>query len=419
MKKSNIKNSTLKGKNKTLGKKKSIKENLSKINNKLYFQAKTYFLTYKGISDANEVITKDSLAEFLTKENSNDRSVFPEKYLVCEETYESGENHFHVILIYSKRKQIRDVQHYDFLGVHPNIQTMRNMKAALDYVYKEDKQPKTNINIEQEINIALAQNSNTIFEFLYEQMIKDPINFDAYKFCELNNLTKYIYKANYSKAIKLLKEAQRVRANSTLSEKPGFRLITRTLIQETLTEDELKTYDSWNGYDTIVKYLNTMILQRGNRQQKSMNLLITGAPSTGKSALVYQRNPIPGRISIANFCSVYPMGMKDWFPEYRSDVYHCIYWNEAKLTSYNEDLILQLLDGSPVSLPAKGSSHKKVDNPLVIMTSNLTLDQLIKSKYGHNTYRLRIAQANLAVRIENVIIPPGYNLFLLQKLLIS
>ena len=112
------------------------------------------------------------------------------------------------------------------------------------------------------------------------------------------------------------------------------------------------------------------------------------------------------------------MGMKDWFPDYKSDIYSIIYWNEAKLTSYSYDTILQLLDGSPVMLPSKGGGHKKVDNPLVIMTSNMTLQQMIKQKFRHDKKYQVMARQNLSVRITNVIVPPGYDLFILQKLLV-
>ena len=381
-------------------------------------QSKTYFLTYRGISDSGQKITKQSLANFLLNQIPNDRKIRPVKYLICEQMYDSGQPHFHAILVYERRKQVTTPSHFDYLDIHPNIQTMRNMKAALQYVYKEDANPCTNMDVAQERRVARARDSSSLYAFLEEQMLKDPLNFDPYSYCVTHNLTREIYKANYMKAIRLLRETQRVHANNLLKNLPGFKVIDRTLIQQNLSPAELKLYDSWRGYQTIVNYLNTMVIEGGRRQQKSMNLLITGPPSTGKSALVWQRNPLPGRTSIANHCSVYPMGMKDWFPAYVSDVYHCIYWNQAKLTSYPQDIILQLLDGNPVMLPAKGGGHKKVDNPLVLMTSNMTLDQMILAKFGYNKEYVEMARANLAVRVQNVIIPQGKDLFILQKLLI-
>lgn len=377
-------------------------------------QAKVYFLTYAG----GPGISKESLVSFLVHGNPGDRSVRPEKYLVCAQTYASGQPHYHAILVYPRRKVVQRPDHYDFQGVHPHIQTMRNMKAALAYVVKQDAAPLSNMDLAQQDRVARAKDTSSLFDLLYAQMKKDPLGFDVFRYCQTHALTRQIYKANYTKAVRLIRQVQPVAANALLSGMPGLRPITRQFIQAQLTHEQLKTYDSWPGYATIVAFLNTMTAQRGARQQKSLNLLLTGPPGTGKSALVWQRNPLPGRSSIASHCSVYPMGMRDWFPQYRSDVYHAIYWNQAKLTSYSQDIILQLLDGSPVLLPAKGGGHKKVDNPLVVMTSNMTLDQMILVKFGYNRHYVALARANLAARVTNVVIPQGYTLFLLQKLLV-
>ena len=110
------------------------------------------------------------------------------------------------------------------------------------------------------------------------------------------------------------------------------------------------------------------------------------------------------------------MGLSQWFPKYQSGTYQLIYWNEAKLTSYSYDTILKLLDGSPMDLSNKGSVSRKVDNPLVIMTSNLTLNQMIQQKFGYNSNYISLAKDNLSVRVKNVVVPKGYDLFLLQKL---
>ena len=99
-------------------------------------------------------------------------------------------------------------------------------------------------------------------------------------------------------------------------------------------------------------------------------------------------------------------------------MYKLIYWNEAKFTSYSYDTILKILDGTKVDLPYKGGSILKYDNPLVIMTSNMTLEQMIHQKFCYNSSYIHKARKNLAVRVENVIVPPGFNLFILQKLLL-
>ena len=399
--------------------KKGVKKEDNSSKTEFRLLSKTFFLTYKGLTENGGKITKENLANYLLNQNLNERSNKPEKYLICEEMYDSGEPHFHVILVYPKRKDITSQDFYDYLGIHPNIQTMRNMKAALQYVHKEDSTPYTNMDITQEKRVARAKDSSSLYEFLREQMMKDPFNFDVFTYCVKHNLDKEVYKANYSKAIHLLKKVQQAQCNQLLSTKPGFKPITRTLIQQKLTLEELKTYDSWSGYQTIVDYLNQVPTHRFRRPAKTMNLLITGPKSTGKSALIWQTYIQPPFNPLNAHISVYPMGMKDWFPEYKSEVYDCIYWNQTKLTSYAYDTILQLLDGSPVMLPAKGGGHKKIDNPIVLMTSNMTLQQMIKEKFKYNLSYQVMARDNLSVRIQNVIIPDGLNLFLLQKLLVS
>ena len=91
-------------------------------------QAKTFFLTYSGISEkTGQKITKENLTEFFLKNNPLDRKVRPEKYLVCQQMYDSGQPHFHVILGYPRRKVILHQAHFDFLGIHPNIQSMLSL----------------------------------------------------------------------------------------------------------------------------------------------------------------------------------------------------------------------------------------------------------------------------------------------------
>lgn len=403
------------------GKKPSRKES-SKGENLLpttfRLSSKTFFLTYKGTSDSGQKLTKQSLVNYLLKRNPKDVKLYPEKYLICQQMYDSGQPHFHAILIYSKRKEITSSDHFDYLGIHPNIQTMRNMKAAIQYVYKQDPHPHTNMDVLQQRRVARAKDSSSLYQLLEEQMMKDPFNFDPIRFCHQHNLTKQIYKANFTKALNLIKLVRPVVCNKLLFEKPGFKPITRQLIQQKLSPSQLKIYDSWPGYQTIVDHLNQIPCYRFRRPAKTLNLLISGPASIGKSALVWQTYHQAHLNPLNRHCSVYPMGMKDWFPDYKSQIYDLIYWNQAKLTSYSYDTILQLLDGSPVMLPAKGGGHKKVDNPLVIMTSNMTLQQMIKVKFGYSPSMVDYARKNLAVRVTNVIVPQGYQLFLLQKLLV-
>ena len=348
-------------------------------------------------------------------------------YKIALEHHANGVPHLDILLIY-KNSILRRLTDFDYLYKHGDITTYKTLNSAiLSYGNKEDKSTLHNVEIiTDSITGKSIENYNEIlqlqqfkadpYRYLQLQMLKDPLHFNLEQYVRMHDLAQYI--PNWSSIKVKLKDMQLAAANLKLKSKSGFKYIDRKLIQSKLTSKQLSLYDSWTGYQTIVDYLNQMIVEKGARQQKTKNLLISGPPNTGKSALVWQRNPLPQRAAISNHCSVYPIGMSQWFPKYQSDVYHCIYWNQMKLTSYSYDTILKILDGSPLDLPNKGSVSRKVDNPLVIMTSNMTLDQMIYQKFGYNQDFQDMSKANLSVRIENVIIPPKYDLFLLQKLLV-
>ena len=354
-------------------------------------------------------------------------------YNLAVETHESGIPHLDILLIYDKSVR-HSLTHFDYLLKHPHITTYRNLnQAILDYGKKQDKQALSNIPQATKVVTAIDPEGSVTkttvhsllqvqqlkkdpYRYLQLQMLKDPLHFNLEQYVRKNDLNQHL--PSWSSLKTRLKDSQTAAANLTLKDKPGFQLITRQLIQSRLSPSQLLTYDSWSGYQTIVDKLNQMVLFKGNRDPKTLNLLITGQPNTGKSALVWHPNPHDHFNPISAYCSVYPMGMSKWFPKYQSDVYHCIYWNQMKLTSYSYDTILKLLDGSPLDLDTKGSVSRKVDNPLIIMTSNLTLQQMIKQKFGHNNDYMAMARSNLAVRVTNVVVPPKYNLFLLQRLLL-
>lgn len=350
-------------------------------------------------------------------------------YSVAWQTHPAtGQPHLDILLLYDK-VVLKSPSSYNYLlplcpqrpspttpGVFiTGYSKTRLNKAILQYGNKEDPTPISNLPQDLTSFLDIKKLQDDPYSYLYDRMKQDPLHFNLEQYVQKNQLSKNI--KGWSGIKTKLKDMQIAAANLTLKQKPGFKSITRSLIEEKLTLSELVLFDSWKGYQTIINYFNQLIFFKGNRQEKSLNLLITGAPNTGKSALIWQRNPLPERAAISSFCSVYPIGMQHWFPKYQSDVYHCIYWNQMKLTSYSYDTILKLLDGSPLDLPNKGSVSRKVDNPLIIMTSNLTLQQMIKQKFNYNKQYQQMARKNLAVRVQNVIVPLGYNLFLLQKLL--
>ena len=391
-------------------------------------------LRIPNLSPSLELLKQQVLDHLIIRQNK--RSVKLINWSVAWEVHpSSGLPHLDILLVYDKNFQAvyttfdylikdlkisqRDVG--DQVGVgHVWVTPYRLKKlnlAILEYGEKEDPEPLTNLSIKtKEDLLRVIKLKDDPYSYLYDQMCKDPLHFNLQEYVKIYQLSKHI--TNWSSIKVKLKDMQLAAANLLLKNKPGFKYINRSLIESSLSPEELVTFDSWDGYQIIVNYLNQIVLYKGDRDPKTLNLLITGAPNCGKSALLWHPKPHSHFNPISKYCSVYPIGMSQWFPKYQSDVYHCIYWNEAKLTSYSYDTILKLLDGSPLDLPNKGSVSRKVDNPLIIMTSNLTLDQMIHQKFFYNPSYIDLARTNLSVRVQNVIVPSGYNLFLLQKLLV-
>lgn len=323
--------------------------------------------------------------------------------------------HLDILVIYDKSVQHK-FTHFDYLIKHGKITTYRRLNAAiLDYGKKEDQEALSNLPEDSSKLIKVDQLKSNNYAYLESEMLKDPLNFNLEQYVYQNNLAKYI--SSWSSIKTKLKDMQQAAAHLRLQEKPGFKFISRSLIEESLDSKELKLFDSWKGYQTIVDYLNHIPTWSYKRPLKTKNLLITGEPNIGKTSFI-ESDLNKSFNCIEKYCSLYPMSSKTWWPNYKSEVYQVISWNETKLTAYSYDVILKVLEGAKVDLPQKGSSTLKYDNPLVLMTSNMTLEQMIKVKFGYSPDLIGLARKNLGARIENVIIPKGLNLFLLQKLLL-
>ena len=367
---------------------------------------------YTNSSESQLQLLKQQTLQFL-QQNQKHRHL--QYYSIAVQRHLNNVPHLDILLLYEKSVQT-SLNRFDKYIKHGDLTTYRKInECILNYNYKYDKFPLTNLPQDNKKIINLHELKRDPYRFLELQMLKDPLHFNVQQYLRANDLYHLI--SSWSSIKSKLKDSQEAAANLILRNKPGFQLITRQLIESQLSSDQLKLYDSWGGYQTIVNYLNQIPCYGYKRPLKTMNLLITGPPSIGKTSL-FQSDLNQSTNCVQNYISLYPMGFKDWWPKYRSQVYTLIFWNEAKLTSYSYDTILKVLEGSKVDLPYKGGSTRKYDNPLVIMSSNRTLDQLIYDKFPRSPFDRLMAQQNLAVRIHNVVVPKGHNLFLLQKLLL-
>lgn len=79
---------------------------------------------------------KERIATFLIQHNPT-----PSEVMVAEEHHQDGSPHYHCWINYPPSDRRVDSRHWDFEGVHPNIQVVRKEFAVKNYITKEDKDP--------------------------------------------------------------------------------------------------------------------------------------------------------------------------------------------------------------------------------------------------------------------------------------
>lgn len=94
--------------------------------------AKHFFLTYSNVEQQGWIeFTKEDLLGFLS-------GITGVNYVIaCKELHETGDTHFHALVRFTRAKNLRNQNFFDFNGVHPNIQSCRNPPASIEYIKKD------------------------------------------------------------------------------------------------------------------------------------------------------------------------------------------------------------------------------------------------------------------------------------------
>lgn len=93
--------------------------------------AKHFSLTYSNVVQQGWIeFTKETLAIHLF-------SLGAEHIIVSKEAHADGGIHFHALVSFKRRKDIRNASFFDFGNVHPNIQCCRNVAAWSTYIKKD------------------------------------------------------------------------------------------------------------------------------------------------------------------------------------------------------------------------------------------------------------------------------------------
>lgn len=343
----------------------------------------------------------------------------------------SGVYHLDAFISYSQKVQ-RTPAYFDYLvNKHGDLTRYRTLNAGiLAYGLKDDKMPVSNFPADKDVILKRKQIQEEPYSFLRERMMKDPWNFNAVDYLKKNNLGEAFYKTTWSKALSLLRLVQQSECRDRLRSMPGIRYISRQLIIQRLTSDQLALYDSWSGYQTIVDKINLIVTYPNQSQasrlpDKTPHLFLVGPSNLGKSALVIHHpnttHPDPG---LFKYFSTYHLNLGErYFPPYTDYMVNLVYWDEFVLNSsifpksrYNQ--FLTYFAGAPTRLPIKGqTSYQRKDNPFHILSSNRTLREHVYATFRSDQSRA-MALSNISTRFHEVIIPSDKPLHILRRLFV-
>ena len=135
---------------------------------------------------------------------------------------------------------------------------------------------------------------------------------------------------------------------------------------------------------------------------------------------LWSNTPGLGKSSILNFLRTttpcYRWPDDNWFEHYENDLYQWILWDEFRLVGQSNEFLKRFFAGDQMTLPVKGSHAYKKDNPLVVLTSNFSLETHIRKKVSDkslrpielNAFQVRIHE----IELQHSIINCNFNLWL-------
>ena len=312
----------------------------------------------------------------------------------------------------------QDLHHFsEIQGNKPQVfitpYSMTNLnQAILQYGIKEDPAPLNNFTHDQsERYLVLAAIKKDPFDYFQKIMLKDPHNFNLSCYVRQHNLGKVV--PGWSAIKAKLRDMQSAECALLERRKPGLRLIDRPLIQSRLSPAELQTFDKYPCFQIIVNHLNQIPKYGPQRPHKTLNLFIHGPRGIGKTSFINQ-----GPVNLADFVPHYDINLQNkYLNSYYNKIYGFISWNEFKYTDFSPTWVLKLLQGLPLQIPIRYASNIKRDNPLIIATSNFSLEYHIRRRFKGEQLLIDTAMSNLIdQRITQVHVP--VEMHFMQKLLL-
>ena len=320
------------------------------------------------------------------------------RYALVKETHTKNANsstHLHLYVRFPNQCWVK-LDRFDYLGKHGKLERVRDYTAILKYMIKENR-PISNFDY---ISDIMRKDFPRAIEILLSQGLKIREIYQEY--------SSIVASKNWSGYLRFLTFQKDSEKFQIQSRKSGIRLITPELIKARLSDKEYSQYQSNPIFERIVNLINDIVTYGSHRPHKSKALFLTGAPNTGKTTL---------GLALQAKMATFTFPDDGWWQGYQSDLFKIIIWNEFDLRRFVYPTLLKFLQGLRMDLPIKGSHITRNDNPLIFLTSNLTLDQLICKRFSSQQNRAK-SRANLAARIDEINIGDT-PIFMILKLLVS
>lgn len=307
--------------------------------------AKQFFLTFPQVAPS----TYDDIVSML--QTSQDNSL--ESAIIATEKHKDGNPHLHIYIAFHQKKNIKDPKYFDKYfhpatrDYHCNIQSVRSKKSVWKYITKDGMY--TTIGIPRAfVEDLVGKNDLTdILKFADEALDLVAIRekYPEFTFRNYDKLKNWVQTARVKRQRDAVVEMQWPTSSM--------------FVMRNWPVDDLGTYQF------LAKFLYSNLTRPRRFRQKQ--LYIYGPPGCGKTTLL--------RLLSKHF-SVFTASMsEDFYDLYMSDHYKICHFDEFRSGSKSITFMNAFLDGSRYVLRQKGHQVLKTDNPLTIITSNVSPQQ--------------------------------------------